>query len=103
MTKIVPTNDRLVVKKIEDENRTKSGLKLSDDTKERPTKGTVLAVGSGRINDDGVILPMTIKIGDIVLYPKYAGHPAKVDNEEYLIIEEKEVLAILKEGEMNNG
>lgn len=103
MTKIVPTSDRLVVKKIEDENRTKSGLKLSDDTKERPTKGTVLAVGSGRINDDGVILPMTIKIGDIVLYPKYAGHPSKVDNEEYLIIEEKEILAILKEGEMTNG
>lgn len=103
MTKIVPTSDRLVVKKIEDDNRTKSGLKLSDDTKERPTKGTVLAVGSGKMNDDGVILPMTIQVGDIVLYPKYSGHPAKVDNEEYLIIEEKEILAILKEGEMNNG
>ena len=103
MTKIVPMSDRLVVKKIEDENRTKSGLKLSDDTKERPTKGTVLAVGEGRMNDDGKILPMTVQVGDTVMYPKYAGQPAKVDNEEYLIIEEKEILAILKEGEMTNG
>jgi len=103
MTKIVPMSDRLVVKKIEDDNRTKSGLKLSDDTKERPTKGTVLAVGEGRMNDDGKILPMTVQVGDTVMYPKYAGHPSKVDNEEYLIIEEKEILAILKEGEMTNG
>jgi chaperonin GroES len=103
MTKIVPMSDRLVVKKIEDDNRTKSGLKLSDDTKERPTRGTVLAVGEGRMNDDGKILPMTVQLGDTVMYPKYAGHPAKVDNEEYLIIEEKEILAILKEGEMTNG
>jgi len=103
MTKIVPMSDRLVVKKIEDDNRTKSGLKLSDDTKERPTRGTVLAVGEGRMNDDGKILPMTVQVGDVVLYPKYAGHPSKVDNDEYLIIEEKEILAILKEGEMTNG
>jgi len=103
MTKIVPMSDRLVVKKIEDDNRTKSGLKLSDDTKERPTRGTVLAVGEGRMNDEGKILPMTVQLGDTVMYPKYAGHPAKVDNEEYLIIEEKEILAILKEGEMTNG
>jgi chaperonin GroES len=55
------------------------------------------------MNDDGVILPMSTKVGDVVLYPKYAGHPSKVDNEEYLIIEEKEILAILKEGDMTNG
>ena len=103
MTKIVPIRGRLVVKKIEDDNRTKSGLKLSDDTKERPTKGTVLAVGEGAMNDHGVILPMIIKVGDVVLYPKYAGHPSKVDNEEYLIIEENEILAVLKEGDMTNG
>jgi chaperonin GroES len=100
MTKIVPIRGRLVIKKIEDDNRTKSGLKLSDDTKERPTKGTVLAIGEGTMNDDGVILPMIVKVGDTVLYPKYAGHPAKVDNQEYLIIDENEVLAILTEGEM---
>lgn len=86
----------LVVKKIEDVNKTKSGLQLSDDTKERPTKGTVLAVGSGKITDEGKVLPMTIKVGDTILYPKYSGHPAKVDNEEYLILDEDEVLAVLK-------
>jgi chaperonin GroES len=89
-----------VIKKIEDDNRTKSGLKLSDDSKERPTKGIVLAVGAGTMNDDGIILPMIVKVGDTVLYPKYAGHPAKVDNQEYLIIDENEVLALLTEGAM---
>lgn len=96
MTIIVPMRNLLVVKKIEDVNMTKSGLKISDDAKERPTKGTVLAVGSGKISDEGKILPMTIKVGDTILYPKYSGHPAKVDNEEYLILDEDEVLAILK-------
>lgn len=103
MTIIVPIRDRLVVKKIEDVNRTKSGLQISDDAKERPTKGTVLAVGEGKMNEDGIILPMTIKVGDTILYPKYAGHPAKVDNEEFLILDENEVLAVLKQGDETNG
>ena len=103
MTVIVPIRDRLVVKKIEDVNKTKSGLQLSDDTKERPTKGTVLAVGEGKMNDDGKILPMIIKVGDTILYPKYAGHPARVDNEEFLILDENEVLAVLKQGDEING
>jgi chaperonin GroES len=102
MTKIIPIRDRLVVKKIEDVNKTKSGLQISDDAKERPTKGTVLAVGEGKMNEDGVILPMVIKVGDTILYPKYSGHPAKVDNEEYLILDENEVLAVLK-GDETNG
>jgi|TARA_B110000503_G_scaffold65815_2_gene103340 chaperonin GroES len=97
MTEIVPLRNFLVVKKINDENRTKSGLQLSDDTKERPTKGTVLEVGAGRMNDDGKTLPMVVKKGDTILYPKYSGHPAKVNNQEYLILGEDEVLAILKE------
>lgn len=96
MPEIVPLRDRIVVKKIEEELRTKSGLTLPDDVKERPTRGEVLAVGDGAVNEDGKILPMVVKKGDIVLYPKYAGHPMKVDNEEYLIIEEKEILALLK-------
>lgn len=96
MTEIVPLRARIVVKKIEEELRTKSGLTLPDDVKERPTRGEVLSVGDGAVNDDGKILPMVVKKGDIVLYPKYAGHPIKVDNEEYLILEEKEILAFLK-------
>lgn len=96
MQQIIPIRDRIVVKKIEENMRTKTGLVISDDAKERPTKGEVLAVGDGKLTEDGKILPMVIKIGDIVLYPKYAGHPIKLDNEEYLILEEKEVLGLVK-------
>jgi len=102
MTNFIPIRDRVLVKKIEDELKTKSGLKLSDDTKERPTKGEVLAVGAGKSNDEGKILPMIVKVGDIILYPKYAGHPVKLNFDEYLILEESEVLGIVAE-EKNNG
>lgn len=101
MLEIIPIRDRLLVKKIEDELKTKTGLILSDDTKERPTKGTVLAVGEGALNDEGKLLPMVIKQGMTILYPKYAGHPVKVNNEEYLILDENDVLCILQE--KNNG
>lgn len=96
VVEIVPLRDRVVIKKIEDELKTKSGLTLPDDVKERPTKGEILSVGEGAVNNDGKILPLVVKKGDIVLYPKYAGHPMKIDNEEYLILEEKDILAILK-------
>lgn len=92
----IPIRDRLLIKKIEDELKTKSGLQLSDDIKERPTKGVVLAVGDGKVNNDGTLLPMVIKVGDTILYPKYAGHPIKLQFEEYLILEESEVLGIVK-------
>jgi chaperonin GroES len=97
-TTVSPTSDRLLVRKIDDDKKTKSGLVLSDDVVERPTKGKVLDIGEGRMNEDGVILPMKIKKDDIILYPKYAGHSVKIDSEELLILDEKEVLAVLKEG-----
>jgi chaperonin GroES len=103
MINFIPIRDRLLVKKIESELKTKSGLQLSDDNKERPTKGTVLAVGEGRLNDDGKILPMVVKPGDTILYPKYAGQPIKLDFVEYLILDENEVLGILKEEGDTNG
>ncbi len=96
MTEIIPLRNCLLVKKIEDQPKTKSGLVISDDAKERPTKGEVLAAGTGKVTEDGKVLPMVVKVGDIILYPKYSGHPAKIDNEEYLILDEDEVLAILK-------
>ena len=99
----IPIRDRLLVKKIEDELKTKSGLQLSDDIKERPTKGVVLAVGNGKVNNDGTLLPMVIEVGDTILYPKYAGHPVKLQFEEYLILEESEVLGIVKKGDSVNG
>ena len=103
MINFIPIRDRILVKKIEDELKTKSGLQLSDDTKERPTKGEVLAVGEGKQNDDGKLLPMVVKVGDTILYPKYAGHPIKLQFEEYLILDENEVLGILIKGENTNG
>jgi chaperonin GroES len=103
MINFIPIRDRILVKKIEDELKTKSGLQLSDDTKERPTKGEVLAVGAGKLNDDGKLLPMVVKTGDTILYPKYAGHPIKLQFEEYLILDENEVLGILIKGEKTNG
>lgn len=102
MTEFIPTRDRLLVKKIEDDLRTKSGLQLSEDMKERPTKGVVLEVGPGDMNDQGVILPMSIKKGDTILYPKYAGQPVKINKDEFLVLDEKEVLGVFK-GEENNG
>jgi chaperonin GroES len=102
MIEFIPIRDRLLVKKIEDAMKTKSGLTLSDDTKERPTKGEVLAVGEGKISEDGKLLPMIIKKGDCIVFPKYAGHPIKLEGTEHLILDEDEVLGVLK-GELNNG
>lgn len=96
MIEFIPIRDRMLVKKIEDSMKTKSGLVLSDDTKERPTKGEVLSVGDGKLNDDGNIIPMVVKKGDRIVYPKYAGHPIKFDGIEYLILDENEVLGIIK-------
>jgi len=102
MTKFTPIRDRLLVKKIEDSMKTKSGLVLSDDTKERPTKGEVLAAGEGKLNEDGKLIPMCVKKGDQIVYPKYAGNPIKLDGIEYLILDENEVLGIIT-GELKNG
>jgi len=101
MQEFEPIRDRLLVKKIEDELKTKSGLVLSDDTKERPTKGKVISVGPGKLNEDGKLLPMVISAGDTIVYPKYAGHHIKINAEEFLILEENEVLGKLK-GESKN-
>ena len=96
-TIVEPTNDRLLVKKIDNANKTKGGLVLPDDAKERPTKGEVLEAGEGRMNDDGVVLPIKIKKGDIILYPQYSGYAVKIDGEDLLILDEKDVLAVLTE------
>ena len=98
-TTVEPTSDRLLVKKIDNANRTKGGLVLPDDAKERPTKGEVLEAGEGRMNEDGVILPMKVKKGDMILYPQYSGYPVKIDGEDLLILDDKDVLAILKEND----
>jgi chaperonin GroES len=90
-----PLGDRVVVKPVEREERTKSGIVLPDTAKEKPQEGMVEAVGTGRILDNGTKIPMELKVGDKILYAKYAGNEFKVDEQEYLIISEKDVLAVI--------
>ena len=93
-----PLGDRVVVKPVEKEEKTKSGIVLPDTAKEKPQEGIVQAVGTGRILDNGTKIPMELKVGDKVLYAKYGGNEFKVDEIEYLIVSEKDVLAILANG-----
>lgn len=95
-TKLRPLGDRVVVKPTPREEMTKSGIVLPDTAKEKPQEGKVLAVGPGRMLDDGKREPMDVKEGDRVLYAKYAGTEFKVDGEELLIISQKDILAIVE-------
>ncbi|MCX6023056.1 MAG: co-chaperone GroES [Chloroflexi bacterium] len=90
---IVPLGDRIVVKTIEEERTTASGLVLPDTSKERPQEGEVVAVGSGRITDEGRRLPIDLAAGDRVLFARYAGTEIKQDGTEYLILREADILA----------
>jgi chaperonin GroES len=95
-TKLRPLGDRVVVKPTPREEMTKSGIVLPDTAKEKPQEGQVLAVGPGRMLEDGKREPMDVKEGDRVLYAKYAGTEFKVDGEELLIISQKDILAIVE-------
>jgi chaperonin GroES len=96
--RIRPLADRVVVKPSEREEKTKGGIFLPDTaTKERPQEGTVLAVGEGRRDDSGKLVPMNVKTGDRVLFAKYGGTEFKVDDEEYLILAEKDILGIIQD------
>jgi chaperonin GroES len=90
-----PLGDRVVVKPVDKEEKTKSGILLPDTAKEKPQEGIVEAVGTGRILDNGTKVPMELKVGDKVLYAKYAGNEFKFDEVEYLIVSEKDVLAVV--------
>ena len=93
-----PLGDRVVIKPSEKEEKTKSGILLPDTAKEKPQEGIVEAVGPGRILDNGTKIPIELKVGDKVLYAKYAGNEFKIDEVEYLIVSEKDVLAIVSNG-----
>jgi chaperonin GroES len=92
---IKPLGDKLVVKPISAEQKTAGGIVLPDTAKEKPQQGEVLAVGSGRVLDNGTRIPMEVKVGDKVLYSKYGGTEIKIDEEEVLILNERDVHAIL--------
>ena len=91
--KIEPLADRLVVKPIEREEVTRGGIVLPDTAKEKPQEGEVLAVGPGRLSDDGKRIPMDVKVGDIVLYTRYGGTEIKIEDEELIILRESDILA----------
>ncbi|MEO0097241.1 MAG: co-chaperone GroES [candidate division WOR-3 bacterium] len=97
--KIKPLADRVVVERIEEEEVKKGGIILPDTAKEKPIRGKVIAVGPGRLDDKGNRIPMEVKKGDVVLFGKYAGQEIKIDNKEYLIMREDEILAIIVEKE----
>ncbi len=93
--RLVPLGDRLVVQREVSEERTAGGILLPDSAKDKPTRGKIVSVGDGRILDDGSRAPLQVKAGDKVLFTSYAGEQIEIDGEEYLLMSEGEVLAIL--------
>ncbi|NLL17556.1 MAG: co-chaperone GroES [Clostridia bacterium] len=93
---IQPLGDRVVIKVLESEQKTKSGIVLPDTAKEKPQEGEVVAVGSGRVSDNGDRIALEVAVGDRVIYSKYAGTEVKVDGDEYLILSERDILAVVK-------
>jgi chaperonin GroES len=94
--KLVPLDDRVVLQRLEAEEKTQGGIVLPDTAKEKPQKGKVIAVGPGRLLDDGTRAAMEVKVGDTVLFGKYAGSEITLDREEYVIMKESDLLARLK-------
>ncbi len=92
--KIRPLQDRIIVKRIDEEETTKGGIIIPDTAKEKPQEGKVIAVGKGKLNDDGKLQPLDVKKGDRVLFSKYSGTEINIEGEEHLIIREDDVLGI---------
>ena len=96
--KLTPLGDRVVVKPLGREEVTKSGIVLPDTAKEKPQRGTVIAAGNGKVNDDGTRVPLDVKPGDVILFGKYTSPEVKLNGEEYLIMREDDVLAVIGGG-----
>jgi chaperonin GroES len=94
--KIRPLQDRIIVQRIEEEEKTAGGIIIPDTAKEKPQIGKVIAVGNGRKTEDGTVVPMDVKKGDKVLFSKYAGSEVKLDGDEFLIMKEDDILGIVE-------
>ena len=94
--KIRPLHDRIIVKRMEEQEVKKGGIIIPDSAKEKPQEGKVIAVGNGKVTDDGKKIPLDVKAGDKILFGKYSGSEVKVEDEEYLILREEDVLAIIE-------
>lgn len=93
--KLHPLNDRILVKRLESEEKTAGGLYIPDTAKEKPSKGQVIAAGPGKMGDDGKRMELSVKKGDLVLFNKYAGTEVKLDGIEHLVMREEDILAII--------
>ncbi len=94
--KIRPLQDRLIVKRVQEEEKTRGGIIIPDSAKEKPLEGIVIAAGKGKVMDDGKLRPMDVKEGDRVLFGKYSGTEVKIDGEEHLILREEDVLGVVE-------
>jgi chaperonin GroES len=94
--KLIPLGDKVLVRPAQAEEKTKGGIVLPDTAKEKPQVGEVVAVGSGRVLDNGQKIPLEVKVGDKIFYTKYGGNEIKVDNEELILLSERDILAIEK-------
>ena len=93
--KIRPLQDRIIVKRVKEEEKTKGGIIIPDSAKEKPIEGEVLAVGNGKVLEDGKVRPLDVKVGDRVLFGKYSGTEVKIDGEEHLMLREDDILGVL--------
>jgi len=93
---IRPLQDRVILKRVKEEEKTKGGIIIPDTAKEKPVEGEVVAVGNGKVNDDGSVRKLDVKVGDRVLFGKYSGTEVKLDGEERLIVREDDILAVLE-------
>jgi len=94
--KIRPLGDRILIKRVDEEQKTAGGIIIPDSAKEKPQEGRVVAVGNGKAGDDGKVRPLDVKKGDRVLFSKYAGSEVKLDGEEHMIIREEDVLGVIE-------
>lgn len=94
--KIRPLHDRIIVKRLEEEEKTKGGIIIPDTAKEKPMEGKVIAVGKGKVLDDGKLQPLDVKAGDRVLFGKYSGTEVKIEGEEHLIMREDDILGVIE-------
>src|SRR6266513_5640224 len=98
-----PLHDRIIVQRLEEGEQRIGGIIIPDSAKEKPQQGKVIAAGTGKVKDDGKKLPLDVKAGDLILFGKYSGQEIKLDGEEYLIMREDEVLAVLEGGSDGKG
>ena len=95
-SKIRPLQDRVIVKRLKEEEKTKGGIIIPDSAKEKPVEGEVIAVGNGKVQEDGKLRPLDVKAGDRILFGKYSGTEVKLDGEEHLILREDDVLGVIE-------